>query len=143
MAISKSYSKLDKKYIDILKSGKISESELTSLKTHVNSSKPAYAVKQEILDLVYNGINLSKEQQQKGIDWLIKQYKTPTGKLKETHPYGTREISILENWKEVYLSGLENLSLFGTNYQPVFAVKDKYNNRFEYSLSGGKLNIIS
>jgi len=140
--MAEKYSKLAQKYIDILKTGKISENELQAMKSFINSDKPTSDERDKLLDMISDGIELDKAQQKKGIDWLIKQYKTPNGKIKNSHPFGSREIYVLENWDEAYLSGLENLNMFNRNFQPVYAVKTKEGDRFEYTLSGGKIKII-
>lgn len=142
MAEKKSeYSKLGTKYIDILKKGKISESEIIALKSFLNSGKASDDEEQKILDLIADGIDLEKSQQKKGVDWLISQYKTPTGKLKDKHPFGSREIFVLENWDSVSLSGLNNKSYVGKNYQPEYYVRTKEGTSFGYDINSGKINI--
>lgn len=50
---------------------------------------------------------------------------------------------ILENAKESYLSGIEDFGVFNPNYLPIYAVKDSNNNRFEYTVKGGKIEITA
>lgn len=135
--------KTTQKYKDILKSGKIGEQELISLRSYLGSSKISNEDRDMLLELVYKKpLKLTKDHQQKGIDWLISQYKTPAGKLKSSSPFGFRETSILENWKEAELGSLQNTSTFGKYYTPIYTIIGKDGNSFDYMMEGGKINIV-
>jgi len=141
------YSKTGQKYYDIAKSGKISESELISLRSFLSSDKATREERNDIRGALADapgGMKLTKDQQKKGIDWLISQYKTPAGKLKANTPFGYREVHVLENWDEVTLKDLYDSSRFGMNpyYLPLFEVSTKTGDSFEYYVNGGKINIV-
>lgn len=142
--MAEKYSKLAQKYIDILKKKKISENDLNALRSFLNNKNPTSEEKSKIFDLIYNGgdyIELDKQHQQKGIDWLVKQYKTPKGKLKENSPFGTREVFILENVREIRLRDLYDAgNMFSKFYIPLYEVCGG-ESCFEYHTAGGKINI--
>lgn len=148
MAKESKYSKTGQKYYDIAKSGKISESDLIAMRSFLSSDKPTRDERNDIISAVANandgyGLKLTKEQQKKGIDWLISQYKTPAGKLKANSPFGYREVHILENVDEIMLKDLYDSSMFGMRpyYLPLFEVSTKKGESFDYYVNGGKINI--
>lgn len=143
--MAENYSKLEQKYIDIAKKGKMSENDLNALRSFLNNKKPSNEYKRKIFDSIYNGGNyteLTKEHQQKGLDWLTKQYKTPTGKLKQNSSLGQREIFVLENVDEVKLKDLYDAgNMFSIFYIPLYEVSTKGGDSFEYHTAKGELNI--
>lgn len=141
--MAKIENKTTKKYADILKSGKIGEQELISFRSYLNSGKISNDDRDLLLEMVYKKpIKLTQDQQKKGIEWLEKQYKTPSGKLKDKSPFGYRETHVIQNWKDIELYSLENFSTFGFFYSPVFRVNSKDGNNFDYTLQGGRVKIV-
>lgn len=81
------------------------------------------------------GYKLTDSQVKKGRQWLMNQWKTPTGKERQNNPFGGREEYILENLKTIKLIDL--ISPRGRVYYPVYRVISKDGNHFEYYVAGG------
>lgn len=78
------------------------------------------------------------EQSQKGIDWLLDQWRTPTGKERKNNPFGTREQKVLENFSHFTLSGFwDDGNGYHHNYKPVYTVHATDDSCFEYVPYGG------
>jgi len=126
---------------DILNSIKqtdtISEQEMKLLKNRINAGE-------KIDGLDYGediDYTLPKGYEEKGMLWILRQYRTPKGKVKGNHPFGYREQDAIETMKKITFVGFHNSSFWGKNYQPVYNVKGK-DASFDYCLSGGKLEIL-
>jgi len=122
---------------EIFKSHSISEQELNLLKRRLNAGEKVEGLEYMIDD----EISLTGEQKAKGMKWILGQYRTPKGKVKESHPFGYREQEALDSMKNIYFAGFHNPSFFGKNFQPVYTVVGKEAN-FDYQLAGGKLEIL-
>jgi hypothetical protein len=100
--------KTAKKYIDIIKSGKITESELVSLNSFYNKSQEnkdvINAAMYEDAD-AKDELTLTDDQNKKGYDFLIGLRFTPTGKDRQNNPYGYREENILDNFSHFTFCG--------------------------------------
>lgn len=84
-----------KRVSEILETGVISEKDLNLLKSRLNRRLCKY---DDIEPIILNyGVKLDDEQITKGINWLRNLYKTPTGKIRKSNPFGAREISVLES----------------------------------------------
>ena len=91
-----------KRVSEILSTGVISEKDLNLLKSRLNRGMCEY---EDIEPLFLDYIALSDDQTTKAANWLRNLYKTPTGKIRKSNPFGAREISVLEseNMKFQYL----------------------------------------
>lgn len=140
-------SALANKYLKIVESGIIQESELNSLFSFLNGGRGDITKEQK--DLICgkiwekeNGLLLSDAQNKKGIQYLLNQYKTPAGKERKNSPFGYREIKIIENFSHFELMGEYNA---GNGYRDFFVPLYRVvgaENSMEYYFAGGKIHII-
>jgi len=129
------------KLLEPFKENKWDEATVNLALRRINAGKIKPSDIFEINKQLYDGegIELTKEQQQKGWDWLKKQHYTPTGKEKEGSPYGYREISIIDNPEEIRLKDFYPV---GANYYtPVYEACGK-DSCMEYYVQGGQISII-
>ena len=89
-----------------------------------------------------NGYKLELSQIFKGLKWLMNLYKSPTGKIRSSNPYGDREIEVLESFKEIriidfYDSGNKYVKF----YVPYYRVIGQFN-YFEYAMWNGEIHIL-
>lgn len=128
------------KYIDIINSGSITESQIISLRSYLH--KCDKEVRRAIFD-VWHELEISPEQNKKGYEFLMKQWKTGTGKEAKNNPFGYREQNILENFDRFTYCENYDSSRYGQNpfYLPVYRCYSKNGNSFEYYYNG-KVNII-
>lgn len=132
------------KYKAIIESGKISESEIISMKSFMGKSKDNSHF---IFDLLGNdqpdGLLLSESQNQKGIAFLLDQWKTPTGKERLNSPFGYREQKVLENFSHFTLDSFHDASHYGQQawYLPIYHCIGKDGSCFEYYYNG-KVQVI-
>ncbi len=102
--------------------------------------------KQEIKDLFndsnFEGITLSDVQREKGRDWLLNLWKTPTGAERKNNPFGYREQRALENFDTIQLKGYYDAGNYHRSYYiPLYDVYAKDGYGFEYYFNGGKISI--
>lgn len=128
-----------KKYLAIIESGKIEEGQLIAMKSFLNKNK-------ENRDLIFAAmanitLTLSPEQNQKGYDFLMDQWKTATGKERKNNPFGYREQAILENFSHFELNGWYDAgNAYASYYLPLYeCVGD--GTSFEYYYNG-EVNIV-
>lgn len=128
------------KYLTILESGKITESELISLNSFYNKSSEN---KEFINDIMYNNdheeCTLTDEQNKKSYGFLMSLRFTPTGKERQNNPYGYREENILDNFSHFTFCGF--YSERGNYYIRMYNCYSKDGNCFQYYYNG-KMNII-
>ena len=137
---TKKPSKSIRKYLDIIESGKIEERELISMRSLMHKNDEASTAIFHALGEV-GELSLSLDQQDKGYEFLLGQWKSPTGKERKNNPFGYREQAILENYKEIKLSSLYNAGNAYTNfYLPLYTVYSKDGMGFEYYYNG-EINI--
>ncbi len=133
-------SKTAQKYLAIIESGKIEESELISLNSFYNKSKENQSI---IDDALYgaetNELTLSNAQNKKGYDFLMKLRVTPTGKERLNSPYGYREEEILDNFSHFTFCGFYTET--GRYYIRMYNCYSKDGQCFQYYYNG-KMNII-
>jgi hypothetical protein len=110
-----------------LNAGKITPSEIMSVNNQLYEAE---------------GVGLTQEQQAKGWDWLKKQHYTPTGKEKESSPYGYREVNIIDEPEELRLKDFYNTSKYQQRpyYVPVYEACGG-DSCMEYYVQGGTINI--
>lgn len=117
----------------------LTEQEVKLLLRRLNAKKISFG------DLPENfqdgdGWELTTEQFQKGRDWLLNRWKTPSGVERKNNPFGYREEAILEkatsiDLKDFYPQGMSGYLL------PVYRVNSSEGS-FEYVVSAGEIIII-
>jgi len=108
-----------------LNAGKITPQELSAINKQLSRGE---------------GVTLTKQQQDKGLEWLRKQHRTPTGKIKESTPFGLREIDIIDDPRAT-ISLTDFYSSRGNYYYPVYTACGS-RACMDYYVEGGKINII-
>jgi len=88
-------------------------------------------------------LDLSGDQTKKGYSFLMKQWKTDSGKERKNNPFGYREQAILENFRDFTLKSLYDNSKYGQSpyYLPLYSCNSKDGNSFEYYYDG-KVHIV-
>jgi len=87
-----------------------------------------------------DGVELTKDQQEKGLKWLRNEMETPKGVPRKNSPFGDREEAILKD-KNVEVRLKDFYSPRGNYYYPYYEVSGD-NTSFEYYVEGGKINIL-
>jgi hypothetical protein len=130
-----------KKYLAIIESGTITESELIALKSFINSNKDAFKVLDAAIWAKEEGLTLTPEQNSKGYDFLMDCWRSPSGKERKNNPFGYREEAILEKFTHFTLKGFYDAgNCYRSYYLPLYECHGN-NNSFEYYYNG-KVNII-
>jgi len=109
---------------DIIKRKVITEQEINLIKRRLNNGTYIY---EDIQDLT--GLKLTPEQTEKGFNWLMDKWKTPTGKEKENNPFGYKEEQALKTFKEFELNSF--IDMDNNNFIPIYDVIGK-NSSFQY-----------
>ena len=122
---------------EIEKTGKATEQQILLLKRRMNDG--------EKIDVSYiwdNCPELTPEQNDKGIKFLLNLWKTPAGKERKNSPFGYREEDVLESFTHFELAGFYDCSKYGQNpfYLPLYNCCGT-NGVFQYYYNG-KLNIV-
>lgn len=119
-----------KRVSEILKAGVISEKDLNLLKSRLNRGLCEY---EDLEPLFLDYIALSDDQIAKGVNWLRDLYKSPSGKIRKTNPFGAREISVLEGENvKIDLCGFYDAGRYGWhNYIFNYCVYSE-NGSFDY-----------
>jgi len=133
-------SKLTQKYLDIITSGTIEEGQIISMRSLMNKDKDA--ARQIFAHWEDTDLTLSDTQQQKGIEFLMNQWKSPRGTERKNNPFGYREQEILENVDRLVLHSLYNAgNAYHDNYLPLYLCYSKDGDSFEYYYDG-KVQIV-
>ncbi len=150
-------SKLFKKYLDKITNSTLSEQNIISLRSQVNGRRPSSMTdveKERLIETIYTQKpRVSNEQAAKGIDWLRRQWHTPTGKVCKHNPFGDYEQYVLENFGHFELVDLYDMATsFAVqmgfhSYLPVYRVYTTSGERwFDYVAgcwqSGESLRIL-
>ena len=113
----------------------VTERDIGLIKSRLNSGK--YEV--HLIDSnIGDGWKITLEQTQKGLAFLMKQWKGKSGVPSKNSPFGTREEHVLENFKEFKLTGFYDTATsvaqdMGIHYfQPMYLVIAKDGSAFEY-----------
>lgn len=119
-----------KRVSKILSTGVISEKDLNLLKSRLNRGLCGY---DDLESLFIDYIALSDDQAEKGVNWLRSLYKTPTGRIRKSNPFGAREISVLESENvKIDLCGVYDAGRYGChNFIPNYCVYSE-SGSFEY-----------
>lgn len=126
----------------IMKDNVITEKQILLIKKRLNADKDDESVK-AVVDYIWDEKPyLTPEQNQKGLEYLMNLWKSPTGKVRSTNPYGYREQEALETFESFQLSGYHDVSRYGQKPQfvPQYIVNGKETS-FEYYVDG-KINIV-
>lgn len=119
--------KTDQILKSIEQNGVVTEQQIKLLCRRMNNG--------ENIDVSYiwdNQPELTPEQNKKGIDFLMNQYKTPTGAIRKNNPFGYREQEILENFKNFTLIGFYDAGRYGNKFfVPLYGCNSE-SNGFEY-----------
>lgn len=140
------------KYLDLIKSGKLSETDIRYLRKAINGSSSLPIDDRESLrfELEHHieskggGLKISKEQTSKGIEWLKNTAFKMNGAPRKSSPFGTLENHIISNFKRFEFVGLFNLSdnQFD-NYMPIYRVIDNHGHYFDYvAISWGAVTLV-
>ena len=125
----------------IKEQGFATEKQIQLLKSRMNKSRENAS---EINELTANimPIKLTAEQTEKGREWLIRKNIKKNGEFRKNSSLGYRELHILNNAKEAYLSYFyPNGNRFFTYYTPVWSI-DTNEEHFEYMIDGGETKIL-
>jgi len=124
--------------------GFLTEKEINLIKNRMNTGEKvdlSYLYEQR--DTTSEGMLLTPEQNRKGYEWLMNQWKTPRGDERKNNPFGYREQDILDNFDhfeliDFYDAGNINRSF----YVPYYEVVSKNGATFEYVMVGGEIKIL-
>ena len=122
------------------------EQEILSMRSFMRS-KPDVA---EILlnafwqSLETQDFTLTLEQQNKGIEWLLRTQFLVKGGLRKNAFVGEREAAILRNYSHFTFSGLRDVgNSYYSFYVPVYRCHAKDGSSFEYSTNMGQCEVLS
>jgi hypothetical protein len=115
----------------------ITEQQINLLKNRMNRG--------EVIDIqfIWDGeIELTPEQNKKGIEFLLNLWRTPKGIERKNNPFGRREQRVLETFKTFYFHGFYDNSRYGQRayYIPLYTCVGS-DGCFEYYYNG-ECNII-
>ena len=129
------------------KKGYLTEGEILLLKNRLNGVNNAKFTTHDI-PFPDEGFKLTKEQTEKGYNWLMSQWKTPKGKERKNNPFGYREQAVLEKFKEFRLIDFYDASNYYMTqlgikaYHPYYWVIAEDGSGFQYTLYGGEIHIL-
>ena len=86
----------------------ITESQLNLLKRRMNNGE-----KIDVTFIWDGEIQLSPEQNKKGIEFLRDQWQTKTGKERKNNPFGYREQEVINNFTHFELAGFYDTARYG------------------------------
>lgn len=121
--------------------GFATEKQIQLLKSRMNKSREN---EKEISNLIADilPIKLTNVQMVKSVLWLYGKNIKKNGEFRKNSSLGYRELHILNNAKEAYLSYFyPNGNRFFTYYTPVWSI-DTNEEHFEYMIDGGETKIL-
>lgn len=100
------------KYIALIKKKAFTENELISFRRAINDSSimAQYKIHYLIREFEYNHINLTLDQQYKGINWLRNKTFKLNGQTRKNSPLSYFEQQVIKDFKEFKCVGLYNQS---------------------------------
>jgi len=128
---------------EIISRGFIKEDEVLLIRMRMNKNWMSYDDTEPL-----NGIKITPEQTQKGLNWLMNEWKTPKGVERKNNPFGLREQDVLEHFKEFRLDSFtNNNNAFQAgaginNWVPVWNVIATDGGGFQYYMEAGQAKII-
>ncbi len=123
----------------------ITEKQILLIGRRLNNSKELGEELQKLFDLApEEGLKVSTEQAQKGFDWLMNLYKTPTGAIRKNNPYGYREMEALDSGLNYFTyDGHFDAGTYGFSwYAPIYSFVGKNGGTFQYYVKNGEIQII-
>ena len=136
-------SALANKYLNILLTGKIEESELIAFFSFLNGSRGNITKEERNIlseQLWNNPVQLSAQQNAKGIYFLRGTHKTPRGLERKNSPFRSREESILDTFVRFELKGCHDAGRFDRKFVPLYECFG-VSNTFEYYYFNGEIHI--
>jgi len=98
----------------------------------------------EAVDTSYiwnNPPELTSEQNDKGLNFLLNLWRTPANKERKNNPFGYREENILSNFTGFELAGFYDAGIRHTYWIPLYNCIGA-NDSFQYYCNGGKISIV-
>lgn len=122
------------KYLDIIASGRIEENHIIAMKSLMGKNKDAANILgAKVAD---NPLSISEEQTQKGLESLIDQWKSKTGKERKNNPFGYREQDALTTFERFELAGFYDIgNSYHSFYVPIYNCIGK-DSSFQYYYNG-------
>lgn len=114
----------------------LSEREVLLLKRRMSHGK--VDVHKVLEKMPTGGWKLTPQQSEKGFNWLLKQWKTPTGAERKNNPFGQREEHVLEKFDEFRLIDFMDTATYSATqmgihfYIPVYEIKARDGTYFQY-----------
>lgn len=147
------------KYKAILEGDTLTERDILNLKRLLNGYSRTSTTEEERKQLeriMYDHIDdkggymLTPEQTEKGIKWLLNEWKTPRGVERKNNPFGYREEEVLEHFAHFMFEGFYDAGTYSQyhNYIPLWGVYSKKYGYFQYYMqagtgyNGGSVSII-
>ena len=129
--------KTEKLISEIKKQGFITEKQINLLKRRLNNG--------EKIDMSFcyeNDIKITSEQTQKGLNFLLNQWKTPKGKERTSNPFGYNQQEILRSFTGFFFLGFYDLAKYKQMpyYTAIYQVCGN-NNCFQYYYDFNGVNI--
>lgn len=147
--------KLYNRYVESVTSPYISEQEILNIRKVINNNRLGDHDIHELVTLMGdNEPRIEPDQAEKGLTWLMNQWKTPKGKERKNNPFGYREEEVLDNFDHFTLAGLYNTATYQAremgfhSYMPIYRVYAKDGSSFDYTmgvhqgLGAGRMMII-
>lgn len=125
---------------EILKQKILTERDIKLLCKRANAKE----TEAETVDALqsFESAKLTVEQNKKGHDWLINQWKTPRGGERKNNPFGYDEENVLNTFLYITFDSLYNAGNPHINfYVPIYTVHG-HEYSFQYVVTGGKITII-
>lgn len=124
---------------------KITEKQINLIGRRLNNNKELGKELQKLFDLATDeGVEVEASQAQKGFDWLMNLYKTPTGAIRKNNPYGYREMDALDSGIKAFTyDGHIDMGSYGNPwFAPLYTFIGKNGGSFQYYVRGEKIQII-
>ena len=85
---------------------------------------------------------MTAEQAQKGLNWLLNQWRTPRGVERKNNPFGYREQEVLDHFSYFTFDGrCDAGNTYHSWYAPIYTVHSK-DLSFQYIIKGGIIELI-
>jgi hypothetical protein len=109
--------------------GVVTEGEINLIKNRMNRGKAGYEEEEKLIII---NPNLTEEQTEKGLAWLLNLWKTPTGKIRKNNPFGDREQKALDSFLYFTFEGFYNAGNYYVDFfVPIWGVHGLHGS-FEY-----------
>lgn len=121
------------------------EQDIISMRSYIrNKPEAAKILLREFNNsLETQDFTLTLEQQNKGIEWLLRTQFLLKGGLRKNAFVGSREADILRNYSSFTFSGLRNIGNGAyAFYVPIYTCHAKDGSSFEYSTNMGQCEIL-